>query len=534
MTGYPWGQSTTGTVSKAVTKHYRVSAMDNCFVALPKDDKNRVIKTYLFRENRSTKVRQVLWGDWLKISREMDDDWLEIEWGPNSASPEFLYIPKDHTTDIRPLEIVFLDVGQGDGAVLITPERGEGEAIMVIDAGDSENMHDFLAKRFKPYNVQFQFHAAVITHPDKDHYNGFNQIFSSADFGFDVVYHNGLVERPVSGSFEKVGGRSDKLSNKKRYVTDLAVNKADIERLFGAGVDPGRFLFPQLMKAALANQNIKDIKILSTEHGTKEDNATWMPGFAPSDDRGYKIEVLGPVVETIDDGLPKLRSIGSYGETKNGHSVLLRLHIGGFKILFGGDLNDKAEKFLLKHYAGIKTFPQEGTQKYADMIEAASGKFRAEVMKVCHHGSDKVTDAFMETVFPAAFVISSGDSEGHVHPRPDLLGRLGKKGRSKAPVILSTELQRSTREKEDKKLVERLKKRIAGLQAAPTASMKSRLEKDIDLLGRSNVTVYGTIYLKTDGNTLITAFRIETGSEKKKWFTFQYEFDDEQQLELVR
>ena len=53
-------------------------------------------------------------------------------------------------------------------------------------------------------------------------------------------------------------------------------------------------------------------------------------------------------------------------------------------------------------------------------------------------------------------------------------------------------------------------------------------------MGRSNVTVYGTIYLKTDGNTLITAFRIETGSDKKKWFTFQYEFDDEQQLELVR
>ena len=62
MNGYPWGQSTTGMVSRAVTKHYRVSAMDNCFVALPKDDKNSVIKTYLFRENRSIKVRQVLWA----------------------------------------------------------------------------------------------------------------------------------------------------------------------------------------------------------------------------------------------------------------------------------------------------------------------------------------------------------------------------------------------------------------------------------------------------------------------------------------
>ena len=57
--------------------------------------------------------------------------------------------------------------------------------------------------------------------------------------------------------------------------------------------------------------------------------------------------------------------------------------------------------------------------------------------------------------------------------------------------------------------------------------MRQKLEADINMLGRSNVTVYGTIYLKTDGDTLITAFRIETGSEKKKWFTFQYEIDKE-------
>ncbi|QDT97336.1 ComEC family competence protein [Gimesia aquarii] len=507
--------------------------MTNCFVALPKDEEGKNVKTFLFKENRSKKVRQVLWGDWLTVKRDMGDGWLEIEWAPNSEEPELLYIPKEHTTDTRPLEIVFLDVGQGDGAVLITPERGENEAVMVIDSGDSDNMHDFLDKRFKPYNEQFQFHAAVITHPDQDHYQGFNKIFSSEKFGFDVVYHSGLVERPISGTFEKLGGRSEKLSNKKRYITALAEDKSDVERLFGGAVDPGDFLFPNLMRAALNNQNIKDFKMLSTEHGTKEAGTIWMPGFAPSDGRAYSIEVVGPVVETVDDGKPKLRSIGSYGETKNGHSVILRLHFGGIKILFGGDLNDKAEKFLLKHYAGVSKFPRDDSPQYIEMIKLASKKFRADIMKVCHHGSEKVTDAFLETVFPAAFVISSGDSEGHVHPRPDLLGRLGKKGRSKAPVILSTELQRSTREKEDKKLVDRLLKRIADLDAVPSESVKDKFEKDINLLGRSNVTVYGTIYLKTDGNTLITAFRIETGSETKKWFTFHYELDDEGELNLI-
>jgi len=56
-------------------------------------------------------------------------------------------------------------------------------------------------------------------------------------------------------------------------------------------------------------------------------------------------------------------------------------------------------------------------------------------------------------VNPACFVISFGDQEGHVHPRPDLLGRLGRFGRGESPVLLSTELQRSTREREDQELV---------------------------------------------------------------------------------
>ena len=510
-----------------------VLPMTNCFVALPKDKKGKLIKTYLYEEDRKTTVRQVLWGDWLAVKRELDGDWLEIEWGPSTSDPKLLYIPKRHTTCTRPLEIVFLDVGQGDGAVLITPERDDNEAVIVIDAGESTNMHDFLVKRFKPYNRKFQFRAAVITHPDKDHYKGFSRIFESPQFGFDVVYHNGLVERPTSGTWEKVGGRTERLSNGKRYITDLASERADIEKLFGPGTDPGDFLFPKLMSSALSNPNIKDFRMLCTEHGTSELDATWVPGFAPSDDRHFRIEVVGPIAETLDDGQPKLRTISSYGETKNGHSVLLRLHIGAFRILFGGDLNEPAEKFLLKHHSGLSRFPKQGSDTYRDMVETASGKFGADIMKVCHHGSQKVTDAFLQAVNPVAFVISSGDREGHVHPRPDLLGRLGKHGRSRAPVLLSTELQRSTREKEDSKLVNRLLKRVASLKGAPSESTREAFNKDIRLLGRSNVTVYGTIYLKTDGHTLITAFRIETGSHKKKWFTFQYELNDVNELELI-
>lgn len=506
--------------------------MDHCFVGLPKDARGRTLKTYLYKDNRTTKVRQVLWGDWLHVDGEEADGWLRVIWGPAGDNPETLFIPRAHTTDTRPLEIVFLDVGQGDGAVLITPESGEGEAVIVIDAGISENMHMFLSKRFRPYNEDCQFHAAIITHPDEDHYGGFGSIFATRSFGFDVVYHNGLVERPVSGTFEKLGGLTRDPYSGVRYLENLATRKTHIRQLFGGSVDIGDFQFPKIMRNALDNPNVKDFRMLSSEHGAKEEGRTWMPGFAPSDGRDYRIEVAGPVAERGPGNKPRLRKIGSYGETKNGHSVLLRLHYGDFKVLFGGDLNDKAEKYLLKHYSGRERFPAAGTEAYDAMIEAAAEHFRSDIMKVCHHGSEKVTDAFLETVEPAAFVISSGDEEGHVHPRPDLLGRLGKRGRGRTPVILSTELQRSTREVEDQKLVRSLTDRVLELRDSPTDKRRDRIIDDIWELGRSNVTVYGTIYLKTDGKRLLVAFRIETGSEKKKWFTFEYTLGTDGEMQL--
>jgi hypothetical protein len=85
--------------------------MTHCFVGLPKDDRGRTVKTYLFKANRTTKVRQVLWGDWLNVDGEEPDGWLRVNWAPNSDNPETLFIPKNHTSDTRPLEIIFLDVG---------------------------------------------------------------------------------------------------------------------------------------------------------------------------------------------------------------------------------------------------------------------------------------------------------------------------------------------------------------------------------------------------------------------------------------
>ncbi|MDP3872878.1 MAG: hypothetical protein Q8Q80_09450 [Methyloversatilis sp.] len=136
--------------------------MAHRFVALRKDGR----KTYL-HDAAGRKVREVIWGDYLTVKRALDDGRLEIDWAARSPDKRrTLYIAAEDTVERRPLEIVFVDVGQGDGAVLISPETGKDERIIVIDAGKEGNMRAFLNARFKSYRG-FNFHAAVVTHPDQ-------------------------------------------------------------------------------------------------------------------------------------------------------------------------------------------------------------------------------------------------------------------------------------------------------------------------------------------------------------------------------
>ena len=258
-------------------------------------------KIYLYDKENGDKVRQVLWGDWLMIdddhpADELEEGWLPVIWSPKFARKKW-FIPEHHTTDTRPLEIIFLDVGQGDGLVMITPEQARRERIMVIDAGEGGNMQAFLNARFKAYRG-FNFHAAVITHPDRDHYYGFKSIFEDHDIGFRTIYHNGLAEKPVSGTFKKLGGVTpkDPVTGLK-YLKEMAEDTADIEALFSDPDAIGRYVFPGVMHEAIRNPKITKFRMLSTHHGADEGGRTYMPGFAPSGGRAYSIEVLGPVVE---------------------------------------------------------------------------------------------------------------------------------------------------------------------------------------------------------------------------------------------
>lgn len=185
------------------------------------------------------KVKQILWGDWLNIEAETDDGWSKVKWGKDRY-----WIRTSDCEHERPLEVMFIDVGQGDGCLVVTPKSPPDEKVILIDAGEGDNMYRFIRWRFGKLKKKFNFHAAIVTHPDQDHYKGFQKLFEEKQFSFDRVYHNGIAEREGADLF----GPSDATG---RYLTDLRPTDVSIRSLYADAEVRGRKLYPKLVHTAL-------------------------------------------------------------------------------------------------------------------------------------------------------------------------------------------------------------------------------------------------------------------------------------------
>lgn len=477
--------------------------------------------------------KYVIWGDWLDVEDEQPpSDYWTVRWKVwDRVKEEVGILPlRVKKTDCRAtplLEMVFLDVGQGDGCILSVP-AGTTQKTLIIDAGQFSNMHNFLKWRFRYVDSNAKFHAAVITHPDQDHYRGFVPLITDERISFEHIYHNGLVERKTDEDIDIIGPRLN------GQCTEIFEDRAALAALVSDPAKRGAKAYPNLMWGAVQDSvRFPDIRMASTEHGDRHAGRTYLPGFVPGPDKAA-IEILGPVPDKAADGSLSLRTFGlkphdgkfDVGKTKNGHSIILRLQYGDFTAIFGGDLNRPSEDYLLRKYGEVDEDAPLG-----DAIPKAGKRLSADLLKCCHHGSADVTDEFVEAVNPFAFVVSSGDQESHVHPRPDILGLLGKKGRSARPLILCTEILRSTPssiklDASEKKAFDKL---LADFDTAATATQRSEARSAalafIDRRTRRLVTEYGAITMRTNGKRMLIAFRKEaTKANASPWQLFEYEF----------
>lgn len=454
--------------------------------------------------------KHLLWGDEIELVLDSsgqpvrDQGWLKI-----SSRNTVGWVKETEVQPERLLEVNFVDCGQGDSQFLVTPEN----KIVLVDTGQYDHLFRFLRYRYiaQPYGTQtvpsVHFDAAVISHFDADHYQGLRYLLESPNFTFSCIYHNGVVERAGDkelGSTAKYYGRY--------YLTDVVANQDRLVEIINDPTLFGRKENLALLRDAINTGRVGDIRMICSDD-------QYLPGFDGSASASkVEIQVLGPAPEKNPVGKRILRSFSSTGKTKNGHSVVLLVKYGQVKLMLAGDLNDAAEQYLLKRYSG-STLNPEIPEKLEKMAEKCRPIFGADVFKFPHHGSNDFCRSFMKSVDPAATVVSSGDEESYCHPRAETLGAIGKLSRGDWPMIFSTELARSSSDKriQPQEVIGHyldLKQKIA---SASTEKIKAKSELELKKLlsPERTVSVYGMINVRTDGNRVVIAQKLEKKAGNK-------------------
>lgn len=137
-------------------------------------------------------------------------------------------------------KVNFVDVQQGDGAVIESPDG----KIMLVDGGDNQLFARYLAARFRGTSEANPKEIAciLVTHGDADHFAGLTKIHESETnpeprkrlfIAPKRVYHNGLVKRPSKDENEKTIPEKELLGPTKvvdgeTVLTDLVGSLLDV------------------------------------------------------------------------------------------------------------------------------------------------------------------------------------------------------------------------------------------------------------------------------------------------------------------
>jgi len=467
--------------------------------------------TPLHREKTGKEKRiDLLWGDRVRVLDDTGSRWKVKARGLTG------FVRKSRLTTTSLLELYFIDVGQGDGVLIRTPD----DRHLLIDGGwprrsqpTGKNAADFVDWKFTEDYEGDTIHldAMICSHNDQDHYGGLWDLLDTAQdeeldasgVTVDHLYHAGLSWWRGAGGKRTLGPSAD--TTQGVLWTRLLEDRASLEKgLRTSGSQPklqgewAKFL-RKVKDARTAGGDPTPVSRLGSASGV-------LPGFDGDD---LKIHVLGPVDFEVGGRSAIRKFPDEDSKNTNGNSVLLRIDYKKSRMLLTGDLNLHSQQKLLSDYAG------------------ATGEFRCDVAKACHHGSGDVSVSFLEKVQPAVTVISSGDSEGHDHPRPEIVAASGLTGfrsvkgdKLVTPMVFSTELARSialgrvtkveelrangsVAETYTSKELDRLKAyyKVVDAGARNPKSGKARISKR--RLAAS--TTYGLINVRTDGTTILCA-----------------------------
>jgi hypothetical protein len=468
-----------------------------------KKDVGRLYKN----ETTNNVFTELLWGDRIEVlSSAAVNGRLEA----NARGYKRGFVKESDLGDNPLLELYFIDVGQGDGMLIVTPDRRH----IVIDGGynrkaqsHGKSAADFIDWKFKKdYGLDtIHIDCMISSHCDLDHYGGLWDLVNPDEKSdldckateIDEFYHAG-----VSWWMPK-GGKRFLGKSKDGYLIDLL----DTESSVRLGLDPLSELQLQGNWALFLKCILDSGARINRLAHDPDEQIPYLQGFG----QGSKpeIKIMGPIQYTLD-GKPVLKDFGSESQNTNGNSILLRVDYDHVRILLTGDLNKKSQQQILEILGANKT------------------ELAADVSKACYHGSDDCSFEFINCIKASTSIISSGDDETHGHPRPNIVAACGIGGYLNirddeiiTPLIFSTEISRSLRigdpqsvefknykygdEKIDVLLTDESKTRVAYKRTTSGALNPKKMIKPMERLKVVDGLVYGLVNVRTDGKKVLCA-----------------------------
>ena len=420
-------------------------------------------------------VATLFWGDRVEHLGGRDFRITTTKW--NTKTKDYDLVERDVTSKKEPefqdegvLKLRVVDVGQGDGAVLESPDG----KLILIDGGEKTEFRKYVHRAFayRMADGPMEVEAIVVTHGDADHYSGLTNLLTHKANKRHLVkakrvLHNGLT-KAASDSDEPFGKT---VTHKKRtWAVDLVddITEVDDARLNSH--------FVRWKKALVAMKDRVEDKLEVRRVAFGDDKAF--------DFFGVPTTVLGPITSKLKKGpaLPFLtdpEGSESVSHTINGHSIVLQITHGNVRILFGADLNIEAEERLLEHAKKKKI------------------SLKSEVLKVPHHGSHEFVPGIFAAIEPVVSIVSSGDQaiggSDHIHPRAGLVGALGKFSRKSVdrPLVYVTEM-------------------VAYFE--PVEAFERGGEREI--FNAHVKKTFGIVHVRTDGERVLVA--THSGQDKKK------------------
>lgn len=259
------------------------------------------------------------------------------------------------------LEVVFLDVGQGD-AIYIGMPNGTN---VFIDGGSSsaKNVYDKVIEPFLKYKGVRKIDFLFVTHGDADHENGWLEALDNSD---------SLTYIP-------------KISN-------LILNSVDFVKYEALLLCEEKADMPDYTGKDKSGQEIENISVRMAERGTKVFDSEYGTTY-------WFGECSMVSLNACSDESPS-------SDSDNDNSIVLLLKYNDFSMLFTGDMTSKREAAVS---ASIKNY----------------GISSLSLLKVGHHGSRYSSDeAFLANVMPETAVISCAEKNSYGHPHSEVIDRL--------------------------------------------------------------------------------------------------------------